>query len=124
VWASEWRKKLCRCDNCKTLYESVGVSYLLDEEDSIEHYEAVGKAKQEADTIRAEESFSRQVNELGHVGQIELISGYNTMKEALSDFLKEFAEQGKVVQTKDVQDFFENLRATKRPRLDLSGGEF
>lgn len=43
------------------------------------------------------------------------------MKEALKDFLEEFANNGKVVQEKDVQEFFENLRATKRPRLDLGG---
>jgi E3 ubiquitin-protein ligase UBR7 len=108
------------------LYESLGVSYLLDEEDTIENYEAVGKAKLESDMVQAEENFSRQVNEMGRVGQIELISGYNNMKAALGDFLKQFAEQGKVVGEKDVQDFFENLKAerNKRPRLDLANGQF
>lgn len=57
------------------MYESAGLSYLLDDEDTIENYEAAGKAKIESDMVRAEESFSRQINEMGHVGQIELISG-------------------------------------------------
>jgi E3 ubiquitin-protein ligase UBR7 len=113
--------------------------YLLDDEDTMESYETLGKAKQESERIQAEESFVKQVNDLGHVGQIELISGtfifiyfciklsieiffgtgYNDMKEGLREFLNEFAENGKVVQAEDVKKFFEDLRATKRPRLDL-----
>lgn len=46
------------------------------------------------------------------------------MKDALKTFLTEMAEKRKVVDEKDVQDFFENLRAAKRPRLDLRGAEF
>ncbi|OXA60503.1 putative E3 ubiquitin-protein ligase UBR7 [Folsomia candida] len=121
MWQDGWRKKLCRCDSCKAIYDAGGVSFLLDEEDTIENYEAAGQAKLDSEMVRAEESFTRQMNEMGHVGQIELISGYNNMKEALKDFLEEFANNGKVVQEKDVQEFFENLRATKRPRLDLGG---
>jgi hypothetical protein len=57
------------------MYESLGVSFLIDEEDTIDSYEALGKEKTESDQIKAEESFNKQVDALGRVGQIELISG-------------------------------------------------
>ncbi|MGH0168960.1 UNVERIFIED_CONTAM: hypothetical protein FKN15_078352 [Acipenser sinensis] len=43
---------------------------------------------------------------------------YNDLKTELKDYLKRFADEGKVVTSEDIQDFFEQLRSRKRRRVD------
>ena len=38
-----WRKELCRCDDCIKLYDDQNVSFLIDEEDTVHHYESQAK---------------------------------------------------------------------------------
>jgi E3 ubiquitin-protein ligase UBR7 len=51
--------------------------------------------------------------------QVEAIRGYNEMKESLKDFLKKFADEGKIVTQEDIQEFFATMKATKRPRVEI-----
>ena len=50
-------------------------SFLVDEEDTIDYYEAKGKEKIESEMDRAEQSLKRKVDEMGRIGQIEFVSG-------------------------------------------------
>ena len=52
------------------------------------------------------------------------ISGYNDMKSALSEYLKHFAENGKVVREEDIREFFTQMQARKRQRTDNIPGHF
>ena len=51
--------------------------------------------------------------------QIEAIQGYNEMKEALNEFLKSFAEQGKVVTEADVKLFFAEFKKSKKQKIEI-----
>ena len=69
--------------------------FLLELDDPIHVYE------EKAKTSSGEEgnSYERGMNELANMNrtqQIELISGYNDMKDSLAEYLKNFAEQKKV----------------------------
>ena len=57
------------------MYKTLKIEYLLDKEDTIEHYEALGKQIAEAAQVSAEASINNQVNQLGRVGQLEFIHG-------------------------------------------------
>ena len=35
-----WRKELCKCDECLKLYRDQFLSYLIDDEDTVHHYES------------------------------------------------------------------------------------
>ena len=48
--------------------------------------------------------------------QGELIAGYNDMKTALNEYLRQFAEQGKVVKAEDIRNFFEAMEAKKKAK--------
>ncbi|XP_004225746.2 putative E3 ubiquitin-protein ligase UBR7 [Ciona intestinalis] len=111
-WPCDWRLVLCRCEDCKSLYDELKVAFLLDESDTVRAYEDKGKLNRNQTTgLEAVEGMSR-------VHQIEMIHGFNNMKDGLSDFLKSFADQGKVVTADDIKEFFQRLNQ-KRQRLDL-----
>ncbi|XP_043929626.1 putative E3 ubiquitin-protein ligase UBR7 [Protopterus annectens] len=50
--------------------------------------------------------------------QMHFFLEYNDLKSELKDYLKQFADEGKVVTSEDIQHFFEGLRSRKRRRLD------
>ena len=53
------------------------------------------------------------------VQQVEAIHSYNQMKGNLMNYLKKFAENGKVVKQEDIQEFFEGMQQAKRRKLDI-----
>jgi hypothetical protein len=63
---------------------------------------------------------SRKIKKINFfkVGQIELIHSVNDLKDELRDFLESFAESGKVIQSTDVKNFFEDLRERKKRKLE------
>lgn len=129
------------------MYEKLKIQFLMDPEDTIEHYEALGKKVTEDAQLSAEASMNEQVNSLGHVGKLEFLYGkrkfifcfkrfqtvcntklnffllgINQFKDQLADFLKEHAESGRTVRREDVLNFFEKVKeesaAAKRRRLE------
>ncbi|CAL8111594.1 unnamed protein product [Orchesella dallaii] len=121
AWKKNLRASLCRCTNCVATYGQLKIGYLLDAEDTFEHYEAVGKKRSEDEQQSAEASISNQVNQMGRVEQLELIHGYNQFKEQLAEFLNGIAKDGKVVKKEDVNQFFAKMNgelAAKRRRLE------
>ncbi|KAJ8290367.1 hypothetical protein GJAV_G00011950 [Gymnothorax javanicus] len=112
-WPYFWRSKLCTCISCKRAYVAAGVPFLLDESDTMLAYENRGKA-QEAEQDLLTAALSR----LDHVQLLEIIYGYNDMKNALKDYLQPFAEDGTAVTPEDIRNFFEELQARKRRRMN------
>ncbi|OCT68260.1 ubiquitin protein ligase E3 component n-recognin 7 L homeolog isoform X1 [Xenopus laevis] len=114
-WPSNWRSKLCTCDDCKEMYTKLEVLFLLDENDTVQAYENKGKTQQ---ATERRDPLMTALSSMNRVQQVELICEYNDLKTELTDYLKRFAEEGKVVKTEDIQQFFEELRSRKRRRLD------
>jgi len=114
----EWRKQLCRCPECDKMYSDSGVDFLPKVEDTVHFYEA--KAKENGEGSSQYEEGMKALSEMDRVKQVEAIQGYNTMKSNLMDYLKKFAENGKVVRQEDIQEFFQQMSSKKRPRLDMS----
>ena len=50
-----------------------------------------------------------------------ITTGFNDLKSELTDYLKEFADQGKVVKREDIDRFFEDMQARKRQRIGGAG---
>ena len=59
------------------------------------------------------------LSSMDRVKQVEAIQGYNSMKSNLMEYLKKFAENGKVVRQEDIQEFFQQMQANKRPRVEI-----
>lgn len=113
-WPEDWRTKLCRCDYCQQKYKDVQLEFLLDAEDTITAYESKGGNKYTKSTI---DSGMQALGSMNHVQQIEVIRGYNDMKTKLSQFLKTFADEGKVVTESDIKTFFQQMSQQKRQKV-------
>lgn len=114
-WPEQWRERLCCCTECKIKLQEVKFLYNL--EDTVAEYEKIGAHKYNEPS---EVSGMKALSGMNHVQQVEVIQGYNDMKDKLSTFLKTFAEEGKVVTAQDIQGFFQRMSETKRPRLNLT----
>jgi len=109
-----WRQQLCKCDECVKLYQQENLAFLTDEEDTVHHYES--QAKNEGTQY---EKGMEALSAMDRVKQVEAIHGYNSMKSNLMEHLKKFAENKKVVSKEDIQEFFQQLQANKRPRSEI-----
>lgn len=114
-WPEDWRNQLCRCARCSAMYKALNVLFLLDNNDTISAYEERGKSKASKTSYQqGMEALSR----LDHVQQVDLIQEYNDLKSNLTEYLKKFAENKKVVRQEDVDEFFTQLAARKRQKVD------
>uniref|UniRef100_UPI00398EDFB7 putative E3 ubiquitin-protein ligase UBR7 n=1 Tax=Pristiophorus japonicus TaxID=55135 RepID=UPI00398EDFB7 len=116
-WPLNWRNKLCTCQSCKNLYKELELSFLLDEFDTVLAYENKGKTDEESGGERCDPLMTALSN-MNRIQQVELIYEYNDLKSELKDYLKRFADEGKVVTSEDIQQFFEELQSKKRRRVD------
>ncbi|KAM8921747.1 putative E3 ubiquitin-protein ligase UBR7 isoform 2-T2 [Pelodytes ibericus] len=114
-WPDNWRTKLCVCEDCMKMYKELEVQFLVDESDTVQAYENKGK-NDEAQERR--DPLMTALSSMNRVQQVELICEYNDLKTELTDYLKRFAEEGKVVKTEDIKHFFEDLRSRKRRRVE------
>lgn len=117
-WPEGWRQKLCKCTKCQAMYTEMKVAYLLDDEDTVQQYEEQGKAKHSGESQY--DRGMQALSGLGRVQQVEAMHEYNDMKSELKDFLKQFVEARKVVRKEDIEEFFDQMRARKRQRLEVS----
>ncbi|XP_072217935.1 putative E3 ubiquitin-protein ligase UBR7 [Leuresthes tenuis] len=114
-WPSAWRSKLCSCNTCQELLSKAGLSFLLDESDTVLAYENKGKNSDQRQP--GNDPLMSALDNLNRVQQLEIIHGYNDMKTELKDFLQRFATEGKVVTSDDIRQFFEQ-QSRKRRRVD------
>ena len=92
--------QLCKCTTCSTRYTDEGVQFLLDEEDTVHHYERESKEKGGG---TSEDKMMQALSEMDRTKQVEAIKSYNSMKCSLKEFLAKFAADGKVVKQEDIQ---------------------
>ncbi|XP_026164075.1 putative E3 ubiquitin-protein ligase UBR7 isoform X1 [Mastacembelus armatus] len=115
-WPSAWRSKLCSCNTCQEHLSAAGLSFLLDESDTVLAYEKKGKSNEHEQ--QGQDPLMLALDNLNRVQQLEIIHGYNDMKTELKDFLQRFAAEGKVVTPEDIRQFFEQQQSRKRRRVD------
>lgn len=110
--SSDYRRKLCRCNKCLDLYKEKDCSYLIDETDTVSHYEAQGKAN--STHLSQYEQGMSALGRMNRVAVVEALHGYNTLKADLSDYLRKFADNKKIVREEDIHEFFEQMKQKKR----------
>jgi len=121
-WPSHWRKILCKCAECKDLYNLKGAPFIINEEDTVSAYEEKGKKMHESNT--AYDKGMRAFSSMDRINQVEVLTEYNDMKSQLHEFLGRFAGDGKVVTKEDIEEFFAGMKAKKRRRLDDGSTSF
>ena len=114
VFTSSWREELCRCENCILLYKTNKIGYLLEQTDTICHYEQ--QAKDTNSFSNSIQSFSEAMTP---IQRNEMLYQFNHMKEDLSEFLKPFALEGKAVSSEDIIRFFEKLTRERESSKDV-----
>ncbi|XP_055638651.1 putative E3 ubiquitin-protein ligase UBR7 [Toxorhynchites rutilus septentrionalis] len=112
-WNDGWRKHLCRCSTCMESYRDLKVEFLLNESDTVLWYEENGRVKTEA-RGSLDQQATEAFNRMGRVQQVEILSGYNRLKERLNEFFNTFVTNNQVVTEKDVTDFFAQLKKEKQ----------
>lgn len=119
-WPENWRSHLCTCKSCLDMYEKEKVSYLIDMQDTVHFYEEKGKAKAlENSTESQYERGMKALSSLDRVKQVEAITEYNTMKEQLKEYLQKFADNKKIVREEDIREFFSNMAARKKQKIEV-----
>lgn len=121
-WKDGFRSKLCVCNKCMSMYKEHKIEFLTDESDTVKAYEQRGLEKKTPTTVQDRER--RALETMGRVQQIEMVQGFNDMKSALSDYLKHFAENGKVVRAEDIKEFFSQMQARKRQKTSHTPAHF
>ncbi|XP_023334766.1 putative E3 ubiquitin-protein ligase UBR7 [Eurytemora carolleeae] len=109
-----WRSSLCQCSSCVLQYTQHNISFLLDNTDTVHYYESQGLSEK-----GQFEQGMEVLSQMDRVKQVQAISMYNNMKTDLMGFLADFAREGKVVKQEDIQNFFQEMKSKKRPKLDL-----
>uniref|UniRef100_A0A8C4XSH9 Putative E3 ubiquitin-protein ligase UBR7 n=1 Tax=Falco tinnunculus TaxID=100819 RepID=A0A8C4XSH9_FALTI len=92
-WPSNWRSKLCTCEDCLKMYSELEVQFLTDECDTVLAYENKGTSDQETER---RDPLMDTLNSMNRVQQVELICEYNDLKTELTDYLRRFADEGTV----------------------------
>lgn len=123
-WNENWREALCKCSECVKMYEDLKCVYLTDSEDTILSYEEKGRKRNLSGGSSIEEVEQAALNTMPRVAQIEMIHGYNDLKEELSNFFRQFADTGKVITKEDVARFMEEFKKKKEsePKFDVFSG--
>lgn len=114
-WPDGWRSHLCDCDVCAHQMRRKRVAFLLDAEDTVRSYEEKGLAKvaEGGDGDDVQPEYNRAMSalaQLDHGAQIDVITGYNKLKEKLTEFLRGFVTNGQVVEEGDIKRFFRMMR--------------
>ncbi|XP_052896429.1 putative E3 ubiquitin-protein ligase UBR7 [Anopheles moucheti] len=112
-WVEGWRKFLCQCKACVELYKQHSVEYLLNEKDTVKHYEEVGKQKHGTDGTAYEQGM-QMLGQLDRGTQVDMLTEYNRMTSRLREFLDQFVANQQVVTRDDINEFFAKLNKERR----------
>ncbi|KAF8823397.1 hypothetical protein HHX47_DHR10000095 [Lentinula edodes] len=107
IFLSEsFRERWCQCPSC--LLELEAHPYLSKEEETYEPPEDPDSA------LTLEELGMRALSRLPRERAIDGIQAFNAMRDDLVQYLRPFAQEGKVVNEADVRNFFDRLSEEKR----------
>ncbi|XP_048736471.2 putative E3 ubiquitin-protein ligase UBR7 [Ostrea edulis] len=113
-WQDGWRNKLCKCADCMVKYKAGEIEFLTDEVDTVHNYEQRGRNK--TTPCSQYDKGMQALSSMNRIQQVEVLHGFNDLKSELTDYLKKFAENGKVVREEDIREFFSGMEARKRQR--------
>jgi len=127
-WTHGWRKKLCRCTQCSEMFKLSEIGFLLTDEPESEEDQEDEEKDENAESNATEISplgnrvnltgedplIALADNSLPRAHLLDMVAGYNDLRDHLSDFLRPFAEAKRTVTKRDIEDFFGNLQ--KRPK--------
>ncbi|XP_041988113.1 putative E3 ubiquitin-protein ligase UBR7 [Aricia agestis] len=116
-WPSDFRQKLCTCNECLTMYKDLSVLFLTDFDDTVTAYESLGEEKERIEGKPASqyEKGLQALSSLDRIQQINALTEYNKMKDKLLDFLKTFKERKEVVKEEDIKEFFAGMKPKREP---------
>lgn len=107
-----WRSKLCRCSDCHGIMKEGGIDYLLEKE--AQYTPPIDPTLGQSSTEIAMKALGR----MDRIVALDSVSKFNSLKTSLSEFLSEFAKDGRVVGSTDIITFFETLAAAARNDLE------
>lgn len=113
-WPSDFRQRLCTCNECIDMYKDLAVLFLTDIEDTVTAYEALGKERIEGPSSQYEKGL-QALSSLDRVHQINALTEYNKMKDKLLDFLKSFKDKKEIVKEEDIKAFFAGMKPKREP---------
>ena len=99
------------------MYEEKKIKFLLDDQDTVEHYEQKGK-NDRVNKPSNNDLLMMALNSLDRVQQVEAITEYQSFSTELKEYLKTFVDNKRIVREEDITEFFGRLRERKRRRLD------
>ncbi|XP_010877159.1 putative E3 ubiquitin-protein ligase UBR7 [Esox lucius] len=115
-WPYHWRAKLCTCISCKRAYVEAGVQFLLDESDTVLAYENRGIIEEGSASF--DSLLMSGLSALDRVQQLEIVYQFNEMQTELMAFLRQIADEGKVVTAEAIHQFFGELMSKKRRQMN------
>lgn len=113
-WPATFRQKLCTCGECISMYKDLGTLFLIDADDTVTAYEALGKENAEGPTSQYEKGL-QALSSLDRVQQINALTEYNKMRDKLLDFLKSFKDRREIVKEEDIKAFFAGMKPKREP---------
>lgn len=113
-WPATFRQKLCTCGECISMYKDLGVLFLIDQDDTVTAYEALGKENAEGPSSQYEKGL-QALSSLDRVQQINALTEYNKMRDKLLDFLKSFKDRREIVKEEDIKAFFAGMKPKREP---------
>lgn len=102
-WPMDWRKSICTCQTCSSELKEQKIEFLVDLEDTVLSYQEKGLAKVHE---TSEERAMRAFSQIDRRQQINVLTGYNKLKENLKEFLHSYAVSDVTVTSEDVNRFF------------------
>ncbi|XP_013179930.1 PREDICTED: putative E3 ubiquitin-protein ligase UBR7 [Papilio xuthus] len=112
-WPSNFRQKLCTCNECLSMYKDLSVLFLIDTEDTVAAYEMLGKERSNGNSQY--EKGLQALSSLDRIQQINAVTEYNKLREKLSDFLKTFMLKKEIVKEEDIKAFFAGMKPKREP---------
>lgn len=109
-----FRQKLCTCGDCIAMYKDLGALFLIDQDDTVTAYEALGKANAEGPSSQYEKGL-QALSSLDRVQQINALTEYNKLRDKLIDFLQSFKDRQEVVKEEDIKAFFAGMKPRREP---------
>ncbi|XP_050347291.1 putative E3 ubiquitin-protein ligase UBR7 [Nymphalis io] len=118
-WPSNFRQKLCTCQECLSMYNDLSILFLTDPEDTVSAYENLGKQKINGEPTQYEKGL-QALSSLDRIQQINALTEYNRMRDKLLDFLKSFKDKKEIVKEEDIKAFFAGMK----PKRESDGVYF
>ncbi|KAI9345617.1 hypothetical protein BDR26DRAFT_856341 [Obelidium mucronatum] len=116
-----WRNELCRCPDCLEFYTAKNIDHLLTENQSEPTGSAVlpDHCPSEESIFRPDEDANKSLlesgmdalNKIPRVNAIEGVRAYERFAQFTKDYLKKFADEGRIVTKSDVEAMFQELKA-------------